>query len=127
MSSRRCVQSCRYALRKDLLLGGCMRCMGLLSRLANCITQSKNIVQGERCNPARRPTIRAIIPAPTSLRNQTRSVAMALVLLVFDWLPGATCYWSKNGKWIPGNEPEHWHDGHLGEFYKKPREKFGAQ
>ena len=50
-----------------------------------------------------------------------------MVLLVFGRLPEANCYWSKTGKWIPGNEPEHWHEGHLGDFYKKPREKFGVQ
>jgi len=41
------------------------------------------------------------------------------------WLQGVSCYWSKDGKWIAGKDVEHWHEGHLGEFYKKPREKFG--
>lgn len=34
--------------------------------------------------------------------------------------------WNKDGKWIPGNEPEHWHEGPIGDFYKKPRESIGS-
>jgi hypothetical protein len=61
-----------------------------------------------------------------SLRKQTYHATVVLALLVLEWMPRASCYWSKTGRWIPGNEPEHWHDGHLGDFYKKPREKFGV-
>ncbi len=48
--------------------------------------------------------------------------------LLIGWLAclqRVTCYWSKDGKWIPGNDHEHWHQGQLGDFYKEPRKKFG--
>ena len=58
---------------------------------------------------------------PTQLHKNGAGI-MAVWLA---WLPKVSAYWSKDGKWILGKEVEHWHDGHLGEFYKKPREKFG--
>ena len=65
---------------------------------------------------------------PQRKRVQQAAVGLgnaSLVVILLSLLQGASCYWSKDGKWIAGNDHEHWHDGHLGEFYKKPREKFG--
>lgn len=93
------------------------------SHLDGSINGSINKLRKARPSPHLFKHIFALLCVQRSQRT-TRSRSQLLI----GWLAclqRVTCYWSKDGKWIPGNDHEHWHQGQLGDFYKEPRKKFG--